>query len=109
MLPIVCFNRVLLPVCKKLLAQLYKIANAHLGCPLLQLPYRSAIKSKARFHLHQHITKIPKEPPTIPGPYLRKQVLSIIIAMSSHESQAEKVHQDRELARQKGECSFLSA
>ncbi|KAI1065223.1 hypothetical protein LB507_001162 [Fusarium sp. FIESC RH6] len=29
--------------------------------------------------------------------------------MSSHESQAEKVHQDRELARQKGECSFLSA
>jgi hypothetical protein len=27
--------------------------------------------------------------------------------MSSHESQAEKVHQDRELARQKGMSYFL--
>lgn len=92
-----------------LLAQLYKIVNAHLGCPLLQLLYRSVINSKAQFHLHLHILKTLKGPPTIPGLYLSKQVVSIIIAMSSHESQAEKVHQDRELARQKGIYSFLSA
>lgn len=90
-----------------LLAQLYKIANTHLACPPLQLLYRSGFKSKERLHLHLRISKASKGPPTILRLYLSNQVLSIIIAMSSHESQAEKVHQDREIARQKGMSSFF--